>query len=820
MMDRRSRPLQTSTHNVALRTAAGVGLVAAALVLGGDAHAQTPPRFPFPSSNTTAQRTGSLTTHELRALYQFWKTQFLDDCGDGSIRVQYPENAGSDTRSEGIGYGMVISAYMGDKPTFDGLYAYWQRFDNNNLMNWRTFGGQCGDQSENGSASDADVDAAMGLIIADQQWSGYAAAANAIIGSIRQVEILACNGRDLLDPGSDGGFGSCGCLNPSYFAPAYYQAFAEYNAANAALWNKAVGDAYGTFGSIQNRQSGLVPAWSSAAAAQTQGCNFQVAGGGNENEYQSDAARVPWRVATDLVWTGSQAARTFLTPMVGWLKTSNRITNIVDRFTTAGAALPAFVPNGGGANNTPLDNATLDATGRRSTITMGAFATAGIAGTQDDLDSLVGAWTSLYRAGDNLGAGGAVQAHAFNSSLALLYGMLATGTMWSPLGADPTPLQEPALHDQPGNAIANGDFDEGMLGWSAENLGGAAAEGYAVHKNGELHVLIQKITGAENAQYMVRVKQQVTLQANQNYRISLRARAAEPRLLRVFVGQRDAPYDTYLQMDDDPEADGDGIHLTTEMQTFEVVQAASASSGVVQLALDFADSTAEVVLDDIVLAPTTDPATAPGTVVVPPTTDPGAPATPPPGAPAAGTPGSTGNGTIGTVTPGGDSTGSTGTPAGTAGSPNPIDATAGMPPAPGLAPMSNTCSAANSAVCGAGFMCSVELGLCYDPVTGYVRDPATNDWALPPFGYPGCGPEQVFWPKYNLCYVPDTGYIWNTQTNKWEFYGVDYTEGKERTSDDSGCDVSGAGGERNASSWMLVGLLGAALGLSYRRRSA
>src|SRR5690606_31681178 len=100
------------------------------------------------------------------------------------------ENVGEDTRSEGIGYGMIISAYMGDKATFDGLFAYWQRFDNNGnlLMNWRTF--NCGNNSEPGSASDADVDAALGLIIADVQWGGYATFANTIIGSIRQIEML------------------------------------------------------------------------------------------------------------------------------------------------------------------------------------------------------------------------------------------------------------------------------------------------------------------------------------------------------------------------------------------------------------------------------------------------------------------------------------------------------------------------------------------------------------------------------------------------------------------------------------------------------
>ena len=109
-------------------------------------------------------------------------------------------------------------------------------------------------------------------------------------------------------------------------------------------------------------------------------------------------------------------------------------------------------------------------------------------------------------------------------------------------------------------------------------------------------------------------------------------------------------------------------------------------------------------------------------------------------------------------------------------------------------------------------------GSATTPTTGYVGDPSTNAWSEPPRNYPGCGPDQVFWPKYDLCYVPETGYIWNTTTNQWEFYGIDYTERKELP-EDSSCDVSGAPGGRDGSGWAIVGLLGAALGLSYRRRA-
>ena len=53
--------------------------------------------------------------------YIRWKNTFVMN---GPTRVVRPEN-GNDTVSEGIGYGMLLSVYMGDKTLFDALYSYW-----------------------------------------------------------------------------------------------------------------------------------------------------------------------------------------------------------------------------------------------------------------------------------------------------------------------------------------------------------------------------------------------------------------------------------------------------------------------------------------------------------------------------------------------------------------------------------------------------------------------------------------------------------------------------------------------------------------------
>src|SRR5690606_32101148 len=123
-------------------------------------------------------------------------------------------------------------------------------------------------------------------------------------------------------------------------------------------------------------------------------------------------------------------------------------THIVDRYQLGGAPLPP-----GNLGNNPLDPATLDATERRSSFTMGGFATAMTASTQENIDRFTGAWQSLYVAGDSFDV-----YRAFNNSLSLLYGLTVTGFMWDPVGADPVPVTEPPLNPQGANLVVNGDF--------------------------------------------------------------------------------------------------------------------------------------------------------------------------------------------------------------------------------------------------------------------------------------------------------------------------------------------------------------------------
>lgn len=777
------------------------GLVLAAITAVSAAGAQElTGTYRFPSTNV---QTGSgrvvtevLTSHEIKAAYELWRSTLIRPCAGRGMRMIYPETD-NDTRSEGIGYGMVIAAYMGDQPTFDGLWQFYQSHSNQGLMEW-WISPNCNDVNDGGSASDADIDAAFGLIVADKQWGGYADDASGILQSIRtRLFNGQCGG--ILLGGTN--IAQCGCVNPSYIPPGYYRAFADYD--DATFWSGAINSTYTYLSTVQQDNTGLVPAWSTSAGGGNLSCNPIVSGGGGTDEFQADAARTPWRVAADLLWSGDERATAFLAPIAQFATSApRRITNIVDRYELDGTPLQTEAAGGG-----PLDPVTLNADGRRSTFTIGGFATAMTASTQENIDRFTGAWQSLYAPGDSSGT-----YRAFGNSLALLYGLLVTGYMWDPIGAPPTAAEPPTLNEQVGNLLINGDFDEGVRGWTMENLGGIESEGFAMHQDGETHVLIQKAAVGDDLAYHLRLKQQVEIQANQNYRFTLSARAAAPRSLKAFVGQRDEPYTQYFSLDD-PETEGDAINLTTEMQTFSVVVAGAATTGFVQLALDLGGNDAEVVIDDVSIVPTTDPVTEPGSPIVQ------QPAAPDPNNPGAGAPTATpGDGNLGTVDPVGDNSGAPGV--GGPGAPTPGGEVGGAPPTPTGVPLVTTCSAQNVNACGAPYACSVRLGLCYDTATGYVYNPTTLQWTQPPPGPAGgCATDQVFWPLINSCYVPDTGWAFNEAAGQWQWYGIDYTSGKRPPADD-GCAVSGVAAGSGSSSWGLLGLLGAALGLASRRRSA
>jgi endo-1,4-beta-D-glucanase Y len=269
-----------------------------------------PATLPTGSYNPTSNAYGK--SQDAYSAYNSWKTKYVQACGS-QYRVLFDDN--TSTVSEGIGYGMLLSAYAADKALFDGLWTYYKTNSNNNgLMNWKISG--CTGPSGTNGATDADLDAAMALIVASKQWPTatnpytYSNEANTLITAIKTYEIQTSSFQAI---NGDGWGMANNCRNPSYQSPAYYRQFATQVPSQASTWNNAVTAAYTLLNVNRNTSTGLVSNWSD------QNGSANNCGSGNI-EYGYDACRNPWRMAVDVLWTGNSTAQTnFCVPIASYI---------------------------------------------------------------------------------------------------------------------------------------------------------------------------------------------------------------------------------------------------------------------------------------------------------------------------------------------------------------------------------------------------------------------------------------------------------------------------------------------------------------------
>jgi endo-1,4-beta-D-glucanase Y len=251
------------------------------------------------------------------ALYEKWKTDLLTSEGAGGfVRVRRP-NSGTQlnsTNSEGIAYGMLLSVYANDQPTFDALWQYEQlHLGENGLMEWEI--GPDGTVLGEGAATDGDEDMAFALVMADARWGGHGALpktyrhfAEQQIDLIWRFEVDHERG-DVLMPGDR--FDGAKVLNISYFAPAFYRVFGALTQREAE-WQRVVDSSYRVLAATLNAanhnvDTGLVPAWSTP-----DGVPQAPPDTGHPIHHQLDSCRTPFRIAQDYCWFGEPRAHRYL----------------------------------------------------------------------------------------------------------------------------------------------------------------------------------------------------------------------------------------------------------------------------------------------------------------------------------------------------------------------------------------------------------------------------------------------------------------------------------------------------------------------------
>lgn len=247
----------------------------------------------LPASGTYGSATPAATA------YTNWLNDFVVDCGDGSTRVKFDQVRY--TVSEGIAYGMLLSAYAGDKITFDGLWKFYKKHSNGKgVMNWKIDG--CNTINGENGATDAEVDAAMALIVASKQWAtattpyDYAKEAETLIKAIKQHEMETDGDTKCGDAWNNS------TRNPSYYAPAYYREYAKIDTDNAIFWSTtAVNAAENHLLKNRHATTGLVSNWSVKGGA------VNTSNGSEGKCYGYESIRNPWRMATDYIWNGTNA---------------------------------------------------------------------------------------------------------------------------------------------------------------------------------------------------------------------------------------------------------------------------------------------------------------------------------------------------------------------------------------------------------------------------------------------------------------------------------------------------------------------------------
>jgi endoglucanase len=255
----------------------------------------------------------------LNASWENYKTRFINQ--DGRV-IDYSQNAV--TTSEGQSYAMLRAVWIDDKQTFD-LVWNWTKNDlkrpNDHLLAWHWGKKQDGTYGllENGgenSASDADSDVALALILAARRWQDqkYVDAAKPLLTDLWQKETATAAGKRYLIAGNWAQDSNTLVLNPSYFAPYAWRIFAEVDKQHA--WNSLIAPSYDLLQQVgqepldKDHAVGLPPDW---VAINRQTGALQAPNLPNlTTNYGFDAMRIPWRISLDYQWNKEPRAKDYL----------------------------------------------------------------------------------------------------------------------------------------------------------------------------------------------------------------------------------------------------------------------------------------------------------------------------------------------------------------------------------------------------------------------------------------------------------------------------------------------------------------------------
>ena len=227
-----------------------------------------------------------------------------------SARIKYdtPEQ----TVSEGVGYGMLLAAFQGDKTRFDAIMNYYLAWrvspeSGSYFMNWKINGFRA--IKGGGSATDADIDIVAALLVAYEKWgeAQYLQYAKENAGSIYRDEVNSST--HLFTPGN--AFTKSDVYNISYFSLAALHMLVEYDKDHD--WNTVLEASITYMKKVQDAGNGLWPDWSDASGVPTDAGNGATTSRNGANKYFGlEGIRIPFRLVWDYYWFGDERVKSMI----------------------------------------------------------------------------------------------------------------------------------------------------------------------------------------------------------------------------------------------------------------------------------------------------------------------------------------------------------------------------------------------------------------------------------------------------------------------------------------------------------------------------
>lgn len=377
--------------------------------------------FSFPQASAYAgtikpdHRTQDQLNSDVTSYYNSWKSSYLKSSSktSGGYYVFTDGETDGITVSEAHGYGMVITALMAGydsnaKNYYDGMYKFYKDHPSeldDDLMCWTI---SSSETSNSTAATDGDMDIAYSLLLAHYQWGStsgidYLSEAKRVIAAIKRSEMSTYSKRTLLGDWDDDDYST----RSSDWMAGHMRAYADVTGDN--FWNAAADTIYSLIKQVRNNSTGLLPDFVVYQNAQPAPPGFLE--GSNDGNYNWNACRDPWRIATDYAHFQTAAAKEQLMLMLDF---------IIDDC----AGDPLKISNGYTLNGGSLNNS-WDAAG----AFMSPFVSAAIVDSKYQ-GFLNDGWDAMRNSDDGY----------FSNSITLLNMLLVSGNWWIPVeGGGPTP---------------------------------------------------------------------------------------------------------------------------------------------------------------------------------------------------------------------------------------------------------------------------------------------------------------------------------------------------------------------------------------------